>query len=538
LGLQSAWVSYGGALNLFGYKGAKPLQAGGAEIAKGEDDHCVVPTKDESTLTHAEMHAWAKLSGSSWVRLAALNADRTEVTLDRAVPDWEPGDQIVVGTTDWYPGHSEVRTIRKIAGKVVTVCRPVPNGMGPGGCCADASCTDPQRKADALDYPHSVAIFDAKTFAGAEYTQKDLNRTAVDLRAPVGLLSRSIQIRSLGTAAEKPFPNVSDCLYKNGTAPPHGCYFGGHVMVRQGFKEAQIQGVEFKQLGQGGRIGHYPVHFHLAKSTAYTNKKAFVKDSSIWDSMTRFAVLHGTHGVTLARNVGFASIGNGFYIEDGSEIDNRLCYNLGVSARASLKEFFTEQAKEENWTGSPKAPSLIARYVPPILDGVCGGPNATDCPCQHPGPVPTPVTTCTNPDGVRLPELRLGSDAIMPVMFWAMNARQRIRRQRRRGRARLRFLLLAALLRRERTERPPPPVRWTGGLQQGGPVSGALAALPRQLVQHCRHGTGLPGGDRAGELEHSRRDPYGRAWLHGGAESLPAEGGRPTQATQLVGWPV
>jgi hypothetical protein len=124
--------------------------------------------------------------------------------------------------------------------------------------------------------------------------------TQVDLRAAVGLLSRSIVIYSLGSSASTLFPSASSC-----TANNPDCYFGGHVIARQGFAKFQVQGVEFRQLGQGGRMGHYPVHFHLAKSTAYTN--AFIKDSSVWDSNTRFIAVHGTHEVTLARNVGYLS---------------------------------------------------------------------------------------------------------------------------------------------------------------------------------------------------------------------------------------
>ena len=43
-------------------------------------------------------------------------------------------------------------------------------------------------------------------------------------------------------------------------------YFGGHTMVRQGFKAYQMQGVEFYQLGQGGQSGTIP-HFHMVRST-------------------------------------------------------------------------------------------------------------------------------------------------------------------------------------------------------------------------------------------------------------------------------
>ncbi|MGD9765695.1 MAG: G8 domain-containing protein, partial [Candidatus Binatia bacterium] len=427
-GYKVLGVSYGGTLNLYGYKGVKPLQDSDWRTKYDSDTECKVPSAAESTLDTAEMKAWANLTGSSWVRLQAVNTSAvgaqpagTVLTVDRAVKDWAAGDQIVVGTTDWYPTHSEVRTIRSIdtSGTQIALCRPVANGMGPGGCAATATASD------ALDYPHFAEIFDASTISGAEYTEAKLNRKAADLRAAVGLLSRSIQIRSLGVTAADEFPavktNTKSCMLNGNTPPDHDCYFGGHMMVRQGFKAVQIQGVEFKQLGQGGRMGHYPVHFHLGKSTDYTQyvengvtkNQAFVKDSSIWDSMTRFAVLHGTHGVTLARNVGFLSMGHGYYLEDGSEIENRLCHNLGMSVRGSLKEFFNAQAAQPT-------PSLLARYVPPILDGVCGGPHLEDCNCLHPmGGKPK---SCTVTDDVRLPELRTGSDTFMPVTFWAMNA--------------------------------------------------------------------------------------------------------------------
>lgn len=303
------------------------------------------------------MQAWAKLTGNSWARLDGTqdSAGQTLLTLDRVVGNWAVGDEIVIGTTDWYPSHSEVRTVRAIT-TVMT-----------------AQGARTQLSVDVLEYPHVAQIFDTDALQqqnGATFTGP-VNRKAADLRAPVGLLSRSVQIRSLGVQPQRQptdpgFPDVASCLYTSTATTDPNCYFGGHVMVRQGFREAQIQGVEFKQLGQGGRMGHYPVHFHLAKSTAYTQGKAFVKDSALWDSMTRFVVLHGSHDVTVARNVGYLSLGHGYYIEDGSEIGNKLCHNLGVAARAALQEYFAAQADSQNWGGTPPAPSLAARFVPPI----------------------------------------------------------------------------------------------------------------------------------------------------------------------------
>ena len=113
----------------------------------------------------------------------------------------------------------------------------------------------------------------------------------------------------------------------------HG-YFGGHTVIRQGFETAEIQGVEFHQLGQGGKIGHYPVHFHMARQVPF--QRTFIKDCSINESMTRWIVLHATQGVTVARNVGYLSIGHGFYLEDATEANNNFFSNLGVFARAAI----------------------------------------------------------------------------------------------------------------------------------------------------------------------------------------------------------
>lgn len=364
-GFKTIGVAYGGSLLLYGYKGAKPLQD--AQWARSNDSNgsCVVPSAAQSTLDAKEMQAWADLTGTSWVRLTGQSnaGDMTTLTFDRPVPDWKKDDWIVVGATDWNPSHSELRQIHKVISPT-------------------------QVQVDMLKFPHYTQIFDV---GRTQDFTNPVNRKAVDTRAVVGLLSRSIKIYSRADVAEHDFPDTAACTHDR-TKPD--CYFGGHVIVRQGFKDVQIQGVEFKQLGQGGRMGHYPMHFHMAKTTSYTSG-TFVKDSSVWDSMTRFVVLHGTHDVNVSRNVGYLSLGHGYYIEDASEIRNRLCHNLGVSARAGLQQYVAEQAKTEHWCGG--APPPAARLVPPILDGSIQ--NAQDAAAGT----------------------AAGSDTYMPVMYWMMN---------------------------------------------------------------------------------------------------------------------
>lgn len=371
-------VSYGGSLRLFGAR-AHPT----ADVLATADQtsKCRVPT--ESGLDEKEARAWARLTGSSWTRLDGQQDDGkdTLLTLDRVVHDWTVGDEIVVAPTDWYPNHHETRTILAVT----------------------QLATATQLRVEHLAYPHVARIFDTHDIEklGGAFTGP-VRRSVADLRAPVGLLTRSIRVHSLGATAKDAFPGADECMADesdpNKTDPR--CYFGGHVLFRQGFADVQVEGVEFKQLGQGGRMGHYPVHFHLGKSTTYTKGKTFIRDSSIWDSMSRFVVLHGTHDVDISRNVGFLSVGHGFYGEDATEIDNGFCHNLGIGARAATTDFYLAQKKEllaaRAKDPTVKAPPTV-RAVPPILDGVT---NAAGQPRSQ----------------------RMGSDGLMPVMFWMMNA--------------------------------------------------------------------------------------------------------------------
>ena len=274
-------VGFGGTLQLFGKKGA----------------------------TYASVDS--SNSGTSWVRLAqTLNAGGTQLVLDRPV-DWQVGDQIVVTTTDYLPGHSEQFTIASVSGTSVSVTT-------------------------GAQYAHNGQLYSL----GAVPARLGLDFQTAETRAAVALLTRSIRIVSEGDALDQPFPSGP------------GNFFGGHTIVRQGVAQYQIQGVEFYQLGQGGRKAHYPVHFHMARQTP---NDTFVMDSSVHDSMTRWYVLHGTHGVTFARNVGYLSIGHGYYIEDGSEINNRFLSNIGIFARAAV----------DNDQNPRKVPGILAAQIQP-----------------------------------------------------------------------------------------------------------------------------------------------------------------------------
>lgn len=287
-------VSYGGSLYLRGSKGIR------ADMPVGAD-----PSD----------------SGTSWVRLTDdLKPGDTEFHVDRPVPSWGPGDHIVITSTDYLPGHNEEVVIQSISsdsrGTLITLENPV-------------------------KYYHNGTAFDFSSLPSDKGPRDDpegprtLPPQRLETRAAVALLTRSIMIASEGAEPVLAGRDVDHF--------PKDSYYGGQTIVRQGFSNYQVQGVEFYHLGQGGVMGRYPVHFHMDREVPQPTTDppyagTYIVDSSIHNSMTRFITIHATDGVLAARNVGYRSIGHGFYLEDATEIDNRLYSNIGIEARAALDD--------------------------------------------------------------------------------------------------------------------------------------------------------------------------------------------------------
>jgi hypothetical protein len=323
-------VSYGGTLGLYGYKGASYSVGGNS------------PFQDPLGPTS---------SGSSWIRLQdgkSLEPGDTQLWLETPPVTWSPGDEFVVTTTDYLPSHSEKLRIDRIDpgnGAHLLVQSPGKiqwphNGLRYGGPADDEAKKWTIKGKDG-DQPGRLVdrVWNS--------VSDDLRTNGAETRAAVALLTRSIRIVSAGDVAGADFGHRQ----AGNTDPEDPNYsYGAHLVVRQGAVPVQIRGVEFVQMGQGGRQGHYPIHFHMARR----NYGAWVKDSTINESMTRWIVLHATQGVTLARNVGYKSIGHGYYLEDGTETDNKLYSNIGILARAAV----------DNVQNPRKVPGILAYNDP------------------------------------------------------------------------------------------------------------------------------------------------------------------------------
>ena len=301
-------LSFGGTLRMAGAKGStftSPFNC--------------VPTDPKNECNPA-------FTGKSWGRLTTTlvgqNGEK-KFTLDRVV-DWKSGDKVVITPTDYLPSHSEVVTLASDA--------TTSNGVSTITVKSE------------IRYPHWGATTPLPdTMPASVGPQNDPNvpniKRAVDTRAAVGLLTHDIQVVSAG--------NLPDPYTTADTFPPTPKnYFGGHTIVRQGFESYQMQGVEFYRLGQGGQKGRYPVHFHMARKTPQPEISVrsnpgplnYLKDCSIWDSMTRWVTVHATEGMYIARNVGYESIGHGFYLEDATEVNNKFYANLGIQAQAAIQD--------------------------------------------------------------------------------------------------------------------------------------------------------------------------------------------------------
>ncbi|MGH2754000.1 MAG: G8 domain-containing protein [Actinomycetota bacterium] len=204
-----------------------------------------------------------------WTRLAA-----TAEPDDRAIKlagdvRWEPGDRIVIASTDYWRTHDEERTITSVDGDRIQLDDP-------------------------LDFQHWGEV-------------QTLHGHTVDERAEVGLLTRNITVRG------------SDATAKG---------FGGHMMIMAGGR-ARIDGVEFSKMGQRKALRRYPVHFHMDGAAP----DSYLTRSAIHHSFNRCVTIHGTHDLLVKDNVCYDHEGHGFFFEDGVETGNRLIGNLGLGTR-------------------------------------------------------------------------------------------------------------------------------------------------------------------------------------------------------------
>lgn len=236
----------------------------------------------------------------SWTKLNAnAFAGDTTLTVEDAHTGWEVGDRIAIGPSGFdYRDAADV-TITAIDGAVITFAPPL----------------------------HADHWGELQTFG----------ETGVDQRAPVGLLSRNIQIQgaedSLMMRSElSDFPGYGPYTY--GLPMDLPLNFGAHVMIMGGLggrprAYGYVEGVEFTRSGQVSLQGRYTFHWHWVGD----GEGQYFRNSSIHHAFHRGVNVHRTSNVVVSDNVTY-KVNNHNYVwaEDGhdTEANNQFLRNLAI----------------------------------------------------------------------------------------------------------------------------------------------------------------------------------------------------------------
>lgn len=107
----------------------------------------------------------------------------------------------------------------------------------------------------------------------------------------------------------------------------------GHTMYHNG-SAGSLSYTEFRHLGKKDVLGRYSLHYHLCRDSM---RGSTVIGNSIWGSHNRWLTIHGTDYLVARDNVGYQSIGHGYFLEDGTEVFNVLDRNLAVGAKVGKR---------------------------------------------------------------------------------------------------------------------------------------------------------------------------------------------------------
>ena len=92
---------------------------------------------------------------------------------------------------------------------------------------------------------------------------------------------------------------------------------------------ARIEDIEVAYAGQMGRLGRYPIHFHMIGAT----HTSYVRRTSIHHTYNRAIAIHGVHYLRVINNVAFETMGHTYFVEDGVETKNQIVGNFGGNTR-------------------------------------------------------------------------------------------------------------------------------------------------------------------------------------------------------------
>lgn len=190
---------------------------------------------------------------------------------------------------------------------------------------------------------------------------------------------------------------------------------GGHVMVVNGAGQSTVDGVQLDQLGQAGRLGRYPFHWHFGGDRSGD----VLRNVSVTNSNNRGVILHGTDNVRIEGVVLHDVHGHGFFLESGVEQGNTFVGNiaLGVHRVGSTSNLsdpfivdFHDRQNDGGRLGVPTSPYWITNADNVFVGNIAAGSNGTGFwfgPTNGPVNVPQSVADVA----------RLNNDPYLQMMF-------------------------------------------------------------------------------------------------------------------------
>jgi parallel beta-helix repeat protein len=262
--------------------------------------------------------AYGTLPATTWTKLADhASAGSSSLALLQST-GWKAGDQIVIAPTDFYNDGNFVKA-------PITEQLEVVNSTGSSLALKNSLSGARWGK---LQYATNTGMSLTQGAVTLPDTSKrDTGGTSIptilDARAEVGNLTRNIVIQG-----------ADDTLWQQQK-------LGAHVMVMGANAKAHLEGVELRRVGQAGKFGRYPVHFHNisydSTGKELSDASATLKNSSIHTSAQRCVVIHGSNGVKVQNNICYDIRGHGIFLEDAVERRNLLENNLVLKVREPLK---------------------------------------------------------------------------------------------------------------------------------------------------------------------------------------------------------
>jgi hypothetical protein len=171
-----------------------------------------------------------------------------------------------------------------------------------------------------------VIVTGTQTHGNAKTESTTEERTITEIAGTKITLDKPLTMSHLGTGEYRgDVANLSRNVVVE-SATPDGVR--GHTMYHK-HSSGSLSYTEFRALGKKDILGKYALHFHLCRDTM---RGSSVVGCSVWDSHNRWLTIHGTDYLVVRDNVGYKSIGHGYFLEDGTETYNVIDQNLAVGA--------------------------------------------------------------------------------------------------------------------------------------------------------------------------------------------------------------